>query len=97
MKKDQEDPQDVIVRRTGSGRPEGRPSKLTEEYEKFLINLVDEEASLVLDEMMDSPTAQFMFLKISKTALYNFATEKWSISFKKAHLHSIEEKIEERF
>ena len=101
IKKDQEDPQDLITRKSGSGRPVGRPPKLTEEHEKFLINLVDEEASLVLDEMMDNLTTQFTDLKISKTALYNFATEKCSISFKKAHFHSVErnspEKIEERF
>lgn len=73
---------------------------MTEEHEKSLVNLVDEEASLVLDDMMNSLNAQFTNRKISKTALYNFATEKCSIS-SKAHFHSIErnseEKIEEIF
>lgn len=51
--------------------------------------------------MDSSLTTQFTDLKISKTALYNFATAKCLISFKKAHFHSVErnspEKIEERF
>ena len=100
VKKDQEDPQGEIVRRAGSGRP-GQPSKFNDEHQKFLVNLVDEHASIVLDEMMSSLTEQFEDLKVSKTALYNFATEKCAISFKKAHFHSVErnspEKIEERY
>ena len=90
-----------LIARAGSGRPVKKPPTLTEEHEQLLINLIDEEASLVLDEMMDSLTAQFIDLKIYKTALYNFATEKRSISFKKAHFHSIEsnskEKIKKEF
>jgi transposase len=84
-----------LIARAGSGRPVKRPPTLTEEHEKLLVNLIDEEAPLVLDEMMDSLTAQFTDLKISKTALYNFATEKRSISFKKAHFHSIESNSKE--
>ncbi|CEP10365.1 hypothetical protein [Parasitella parasitica] len=99
-KKDREDPQDIIARKKGSGRP-GRPSKFNEEHQRFLVNLIDENASIVLDEMMDSLTAQFADLQVSKAALYNFATEKCAISFKKAHFHSVErnspEKIEERY
>lgn len=47
-------------------------------------DLIDEKASLVLDEMMENMTTQFADLKVSKTALYNFVTEKCAINFKKA-------------
>ena len=90
-----------LIARAGSGRPVKKPPTLTEEHEQLLINLIDEEASLVLDEMMEILTAQFTDLKISKTSLYNFAPGKCSISFKKPHFHSIkrnsEEKIEKSF
>lgn len=82
-------------------RPVGRPSKLGEEHAAFLTNLVDENPSLALDQMMESLTKQFEGLEVSKTALYNFTTEKCRITFKKAHFHSVERnspaKIEERF
>lgn len=98
--KNRENPQDVIKRNEGSGRP-GQPFKFNEEHKKFLVDLIEEQASLVLDEMMGNLTAQFTGLKVSKTALYNFATEKCSISFKKAHFHSVErnspQKIEKRY
>ncbi|KAG1474273.1 hypothetical protein G6F56_000452 [Rhizopus delemar] len=49
---------------------------------------------------MDNLTSKFEDLSISKTALYNFVTEKCRISLKKAHFHSVErnspEKIQER-
>ncbi|CEP15746.1 hypothetical protein [Parasitella parasitica] len=57
-KKDREDPQDIIARKKGSGRPE-RPPKFNEEHQRFLVSLIDKNASIVLDEMMDSLTAQF--------------------------------------
>ena len=88
------------MRRPGSGRPVGRPALLNENHEAFLVNLVDENAGLVLDEMMESLTNEFSDLSISKTALYNFVTEKCRISLKRAHFHSVErnspEKIEQR-
>jgi transposase len=51
--------------------------------------------------MMEGLVGQFSGLKISKTALYQFVTERCQISLKRAHFHSIErnspEKIEERY
>ncbi|KAI8876605.1 hypothetical protein K501DRAFT_288820, partial [Backusella circina FSU 941] len=76
VSQDKEDPQDIIMRRPRSGRPVGRPPLLDETHEKFLINLVDENASIVLDDMMDSLTNEFEGLSLPKTALYNFVTEK---------------------
>lgn len=90
VKRDEEDPQDVITRKKGSGRLVGRPFIFNEGHQQFLIDLIDEQASSVLDEMMENMTMQFADLKVSKTTLYNFATKKCAISFKKAHFHSVE-------
>jgi hypothetical protein len=35
---DKKDPQDIIMRQAGSGRPVGRPPILTEERRKFMVN-----------------------------------------------------------
>jgi hypothetical protein len=46
--------------------------------------------------MMEKLTVQFEDLKISKTALCNFATEKCSISFKKTYLQSIQRNSQDK-
>lgn len=99
-KKESQNPEEAIERKKGSGRPVGRPPTLREEHEQFLKELIDGKPSLVLEEMMDNLTNKFEDLSISKTALYNFVTERCRISLKKAHFHSVErnspEKIQER-
>ncbi len=74
---------------------------LGEEHKQFLVDKIDENPSLVLDQMMASLAEQFAELEIGKTALYNFVTKKCRISLKRAHFHSVERncsgKIEERF
>lgn len=101
VKKDNENPKVHFEREIGSGRPVGRPAKLGPEHETFLTELVDEQPSLVLDQIMDSLTNQFTGLQISKTGLYTFVTKNCRISLKRAHFHSVErnspEKIENRF
>ena len=67
----------------------GRPSKLHEEHKEFLISMVDEEPDLVLDEMMEQLSAQFTDLRIEKSDLHEFLTEKCQISLKRAHFHSV--------
>lgn len=88
-------------RKAGSGRPVGRPPVLTEDHKEFLINLVDEKPSLVLEEMVESLTSQFSDLQIQKSAVHSFITKKCNISLKRAHFHSIErnspDKIEDRY
>jgi transposase len=101
VKNDQEDPQPYFERKEGSGRPVGRPPKLGGEHEKFLVDLVDDQPSLVLDQIMDNLTNHFTGLSISKTGLYKFVTDKCRISLKRAHFHSVDrnspDKIEARF
>ncbi|KAG0758624.1 hypothetical protein G6F18_010809 [Rhizopus arrhizus] len=100
VQKDQKEPADQIVRNVGGGRPPGRPPKLVEEHQKFLVDLIDEKPSLVLDEIMASLTDQFANLDIKKSALHDFMTKKCKISLKRAHFQSVErnspEKIEDR-
>ncbi|GAN06739.1 conserved hypothetical protein [Mucor ambiguus] len=100
FKNDQENPQTCIARKEGSGRPAGRPALLDDSHKKFIVDLVDDQPSLVLDQMMESLTASFIELEISKTALYNFVTKNCNISLKRAHFHSVDRnslrKIKER-
>jgi hypothetical protein len=61
---------------------------------------VDDQPSQVLDQLMESLTAPFIELEISKTALYNFDIKNCNISLKRAHFHSVDcnslEKIKAR-
>jgi hypothetical protein len=75
-----------MTRKEGSGRP----AIMDDRHKTHLVNLIDEEPALVLDQMMDSLTAEFIDLEISKTALYNFVTKHCKISPKRAHFHSVE-------
>ncbi|CEG84661.1 hypothetical protein RMATCC62417_18430 [Rhizopus microsporus] len=99
-KKKFEDGDDVFTRKEGSDRPRGRSAILKEEHQKHLIELIDENPSLVLDQMMESLTSQFENLKVSRTLLYDFIKKKYNISVKRAYFHSVErnnpEKIKER-
>ncbi|KAG1020554.1 hypothetical protein G6F43_014309 [Rhizopus delemar] len=53
----------------------GRPALLNDIHKDYLISLVDEKPSIVLDEMMGSLTAAFADLKISKSSLHEFPSE----------------------
>lgn len=91
----------VEWRKAGSGRPVGRPPKLTDDHRNYLVKLVDEnDTGLTLDQMMESLTTGFMGLQISKSAFHEFAKTKCRISFKRAHFQPEErnspEKIEQR-
>ncbi|KAG1468953.1 hypothetical protein G6F56_003544 [Rhizopus delemar] len=89
-----------VGRRSGGGRPEGRPSILDEGHKDFLVNLIGEKPSIVLNEMMESLTDQFFNLQIKMTALYNSVTKKCNINLERAHLHAVDrnspEKIQAR-
>ncbi|KAI8885340.1 hypothetical protein K501DRAFT_293549 [Backusella circina FSU 941] len=68
----------------------GRPALLGEEHKKLLTDKFIDHPSATLDQAMESLTTQFSDLKVSKTTVYNFMTEKCTLSFKKAHFHSKE-------
>ncbi|KAG1444924.1 hypothetical protein G6F56_010105 [Rhizopus delemar] len=70
-KKKYEEGSDVFGRKEGSSRPRGRPAILNEEHQKYLVEMIDENPSLVLDQMMDNLTSQFKGLKVSKNAYFH--------------------------
>ncbi|ORY94087.1 hypothetical protein BCR43DRAFT_551876, partial [Syncephalastrum racemosum] len=72
VQQDRKNPTDQIEKYVSKGRPVGRPPKLVEEHRQFLVDLVDEKPALVLDEIMESLTAQFADLDIKKSALHAF-------------------------
>ncbi|KAG1084320.1 hypothetical protein G6F42_021837 [Rhizopus arrhizus] len=65
---------------------------MDDRHKTHLVDLIDEEPSLVLEQMMDSLTASFIDLEISKTVPYNFVTKECKISLKRAHFHSVDPK-----
>ncbi|KAI8987042.1 hypothetical protein BDB01DRAFT_719861, partial [Pilobolus umbonatus] len=98
-KKKYEEGSDVFGRKEGCGRSKGRPAILNEEHQKYLVEMMDEDPSLVLDQMMDSLTSQFEDLKVFKTTHYDFIKKKCKISVKRAYFYAVERnsvKIQER-
>ncbi|CAO0801114.1 unnamed protein product [Mucor circinelloides] len=81
-----------MIHKGANGRPVGRPALMDDHHKTHLVDLIDEEPSLVLEQMMDSLTASFIDLEISKTAPYNFVTKECKISLKRAHFHSVDRK-----
>jgi transposase len=96
VQQDQKEPTDQIVKKVGGGRPTGRSPKLVEEHRQFLIDLIDEKLSLVLDEIVTSLMEQFAGFNIKKSALHDFMTEKCKISLKRAHLQPVERNSPEK-
>jgi transposase len=90
-KKSEEAPDEFVeLRNAGSGRPVGRPPKLTDAHREYLVKLVDEnDTVLTLDQMMESLTTEFMGLQVSKSAFHEFAKTKCRISCKKKSSLSI--------
>ena len=86
--RDQEDPQGVIQRKQAKG-PVGRPPKLHEEHGEFLVDLIDKKPGLVLEQITDDLTSQFMGLQVPKIALFDFMRDKCRI-IKKAHFKSLD-------
>lgn len=82
---DQQEPQMYTERKEGSGRPKGWPPKLDYCHKKLVIDLVNDQFSLVLDQTMENSTVSFIDLEISKTALYNIVTGNCKISSKRVH------------
>ncbi|KAG1152789.1 hypothetical protein G6F37_001571 [Rhizopus arrhizus] len=68
-------------RKPDSRRPVGRPPKLTDAHRDYIVKLVDEnDTGLILDQMMESLTTEFMGLQIFKSAIHEFARTKCRIS-----------------
>lgn len=91
------EPKDYFERKSGSGRPVGRPPILDDSHKDFLTNMIDENTdSLTLDIMMESLIKAFEKIDSGKMAFYNFVTKKCSISLKRAHFYTVERNTPER-
>lgn len=82
LKKEENSDVEVTGRKPGSGRPAGRPTAFNDEHRGYLTEVIDEKPDIVLDEMMESLTAQFTGLGISKSGLHRFVTDECNISLK---------------
>ncbi|EIE81764.1 hypothetical protein RO3G_06469 [Rhizopus delemar RA 99-880] len=81
-------------------RKTGRPRILHEGHKSAILECIDENPSVVLDEIMKKLKQIFTALKISKSTLFDFVKEHCNSSLKKARLQPIDrnskEKIQER-
>ncbi|KAG1578520.1 hypothetical protein G6F48_011862 [Rhizopus delemar] len=92
----EKDPDSVFEKR----KKTGRPRILHEDHKSVILECIDENPSVVLDEVMKKLKQIFTELKVSKTTLFDFVKEHCNLSLKKARLQPIdrnsEEKIQER-
>ncbi|KAG0817207.1 hypothetical protein G6F18_008281 [Rhizopus arrhizus] len=92
----EKDPDSVFEKQ----RKTGRPCILHEEHKSVILECIDENPSIVLDEVMKKLKQIFTGLKVSKSTLFDFVKEHCNLSLKKSRLQPIdrnsEEKIQER-
>ncbi|KAG1452272.1 hypothetical protein G6F55_008764 [Rhizopus delemar] len=92
----EKDPGSIFEKR----RKTGRPRILHEEHKNTILECIDENLSVVLDEIMKKLKQIFTELKVSKSTLFDFVKKHCNLSLKKARLQPIdrnsEEKIQER-
>ncbi|CEJ05593.1 hypothetical protein RMCBS344292_19531 [Rhizopus microsporus] len=92
----EKDPDSIFEKR----RKTGRPRILHDEHKKAILKCIDENPSIVLDEVMKKLKQMFTELKVSKTTLFDFVKQHCNLSLKKARLQpkdrNSEEKIQER-
>ncbi|CEG82070.1 hypothetical protein RMATCC62417_16194 [Rhizopus microsporus] len=73
---------------------------LNGEHKSVILECIDEDPSVVLDEVMKKLKQTFIQLKISKSTLFDFVKEHCNLSLKKARFQPVDrnsgEKIQER-
>ncbi|KAG1490465.1 hypothetical protein G6F45_010876 [Rhizopus arrhizus] len=78
----------------------GRPPILHEKHKNIILGCIDENPSIILDELMKKLKHIFIELKVLKTTLFDFVKQHCNLSLKKARLQPVdrnsEEKIQER-
>ena len=79
----------------------GRLVTLNDKHQAFLEREYKYLPSATLDQAMESLANEFKDLKVSKSAVHRFMTEKCALTLKKAYFHSKErnspESIEKRY
>ncbi|KAG0758535.1 hypothetical protein G6F62_006361 [Rhizopus arrhizus] len=92
----EKDPDNIFEKR----KKMGRPRILQEEHKSVILECIDDNPSVVLDEVMKKLKQIFTELKVSKSTLFDFVKKHCKLSLKKARFHPIdrnsEEKIQER-
>ncbi|KAL1934072.1 hypothetical protein VTP01DRAFT_6254, partial [Rhizomucor pusillus] len=74
----EDDPDSIFEKRENSGRPR----ILNEEHKKVILEYVDENPSVVLEQLMERLLQRFEGLKLSKTTLYPFVKTQCNLSLK---------------
>ncbi|KAG0919996.1 hypothetical protein G6F32_015825 [Rhizopus arrhizus] len=91
------DPDSIFIKHKKTGR-----SRIPhEEHKQVILEYIDENPSVVLEQVMERLLQKFRDLKVSKSTLYNFVRTECNLSLKKAKFQPVdrngEEKIQERF
>ncbi|KAG1170375.1 hypothetical protein G6F70_001465 [Rhizopus microsporus] len=91
------DPDSIFIKH----KKTGRPRILHEEHKQVILEYVDENPSVVLEQVMERLLQRFQDLKVSKSTVYNFVRTECDLSVKKTQFQPVdrnsEEKIQERF
>ncbi|KAG1171541.1 hypothetical protein G6F71_006894 [Rhizopus microsporus] len=91
------DPESIFIKhkKTGCSRI------LHEEHKQVTLKYIDENPSVVLEQVMKRLLQKFRDLKASKSTIYNSVRTECNLSLKKAQFQPVdrnsEEKIQERF
>ncbi|CEI99688.1 hypothetical protein RMCBS344292_13770 [Rhizopus microsporus] len=70
----------------------GRPRVLHEEHKSVILECIDENPSVVVDEVMEKLKQIFTELNVSKATLFDFVKQHCSLSLKKAWFQPIDPK-----
>ena len=91
------DPDSIFIKH----KKTGRSRILHEEHKQVILEYIDENPSVVLEQVMERLLQKFRDLKASKSTVYNFVRTECNLSLKKAQFQPVdrnsEEKIQERF
>ncbi|CEI95404.1 hypothetical protein RMCBS344292_09592 [Rhizopus microsporus] len=91
------DPDSIFIKH----KKTGRPRILHEEHKQVILEYIDENPSVVLQQVMERLLQRFQDLKVSKSTVYNFVRTECNLSLKKAQFQPVDrnsgEKIQERF
>ena len=90
------DPDSIFEKR----RKTGRPRLLNEEHKNVILECIDENPSVVLEQLVEQLRQVFTGLQVSKGTVYDFVRKHCNLSLKKAWFQPVdrnsEEKIQER-
>ncbi len=62
----------ILTTSLRNGEKTGRPRTLHDEHKSAILECIDENPSIVLDEVMKKLKQMFTELKVSKTILFDF-------------------------